>query len=343
MPDLFSLLKRLIQSILFVVFPVATTAFSAEKKDRQEVFITAAQLIEHLPDVSGDSIEQLLKVVNRPKFNGIIAKSDVDEIRSREQCSLDELMITLLPLARLFAQPSVSQYHVGIVALASSGNFCLGANIEAPGSPLGLTVHGEQAAIVNALVHGEDSITSLALTAAPCGHCRQFLYEMHNRSDLRFLIDEKPATRTSTLHELLPDPFGPQDLKLKSALFDSSKHDLRLDSESSDSLTLLALEACRNSYAPYTESYSAVGVRIVDGSMYSGFCVENAAYNPSISPMQAACVQLAFSGVDFSDITDVVLIEVRDAKISQNAVTKQILNVIAPNAELKIVHASVVE
>jgi hypothetical protein len=41
-----------------------------------------------------------------------------------------------------------------------------------------LQVHGEQFLIANLLLHKERSLQSLAISAAPCGHCRQFYSEL---------------------------------------------------------------------------------------------------------------------------------------------------------------------
>ena len=39
-------------------------------------------------------------------------------------------------------------------------------------------IHAEQCLIANALLHGETGIQKLAISAAPCGHCRQFYSEL---------------------------------------------------------------------------------------------------------------------------------------------------------------------
>lgn len=44
--------------------------------------------------------------------------------------------------------------------------------------PLYNSVHAEQFLLVNALHHGEREIRRLAVSAAPCGHCRQFYSEL---------------------------------------------------------------------------------------------------------------------------------------------------------------------
>ena len=59
-----------------------------------------------------------------------------------------------------------------------SGNLYFGANYEFPGQALSFTVHAEQAATMHAISFGETGIDLLAVSAAPCGYCRQFLNEL---------------------------------------------------------------------------------------------------------------------------------------------------------------------
>ena len=60
------------------------------------------------------------------------------------------------------------------VGLGASGALYVGVNLEFARLPLYNSVHAEQFLLVNALHHGERAIQRLAVSAAPCGHCRQF-------------------------------------------------------------------------------------------------------------------------------------------------------------------------
>ena len=72
----------------------------------------------------------------------------------------------------------ISGYPVGACVLGGkTGTVYIGANFEFC-SRLIETIHGEQCAVHNASVHGEPNITKLAVNAAPCGVCRQFLVEV---------------------------------------------------------------------------------------------------------------------------------------------------------------------
>lgn len=64
------------------------------------------------------------------------------------------------------------------VGLASSGAAYVGVNLEFAGAPLSQSVHGEQFLAANLLLHGERGLDTLAVSAAPCGHCRQFYSEL---------------------------------------------------------------------------------------------------------------------------------------------------------------------
>lgn len=83
------------------------------------------------------------------------------------------------------------------------------------GLPLNATIHAEQFAMVIALQAGE-GIISFAATAAPCGHCRQFLNELREGGDVRVLslmVDKFDKTKfDSLLSDLLLHSFGPLDL-----------------------------------------------------------------------------------------------------------------------------------
>ena len=59
-----------------------------------------------------------------------------------------------------------------------SGRLYAGVNLEFPGLPLQHSVHAEQFLITSAAWHGERGLRRIAVNAAPCGHCRQFIAEL---------------------------------------------------------------------------------------------------------------------------------------------------------------------
>jgi cytidine deaminase len=136
-----------------------------------------------------------------------------------------KLLLDLLPLAQRHAIAPLSHFAVGAVSLGTSGALYLGANCEIPGAALGFTVHAEQAAVAQALRFGETGIAALAVSAAPCGSCRQFLYELTTASQLQIVL---PDTPPAPLTRLFPQAFGPGDLGITAALMSPQDHRLVL-------------------------------------------------------------------------------------------------------------------
>jgi len=234
---------------------------------------------------------------------------------------LEQLMLAFIPLAKKFAIPPISNFYVGAVAHGLSGSLYFGANYEFPGQALSFTVHGEQAATAHAISFGETGIDLLAVSAAPCGYCRQFLYELTTASKLQIIL---PDTPTTLLTALLPNAFGPQDVGVTAALMSPQSHGMTLPSP--DEVTQAALDAANSSYAPYSLSYAGVALKTSDGRIYTGRVAENAAFNPSMSPLEAAVVTLTINGrKNYSDITDAVLVEAANSQASQISATRDVL------------------
>jgi cytidine deaminase len=234
---------------------------------------------------------------------------------------VEQLMLDLIPFAKTFAIPPISNFFVGAVALGSSGSIYFGANYEFTGQALSFCVHGEQAATAHAMSFGETGLEMLAVSAAPCGYCRQFLYELTTASTLRILV---PNAAPTLLPSLLPAAFGPSDLGVTAALMSPQSHGLTLSTY--DPIATAALAAANRSYAPYSHGYAGVALQTRDGAIYSGSVAENAAFNPSLSPLEAAIVDLVINGrKSYADIADVVLVEAEGAPVSQAGATRAVL------------------
>ena len=268
------------------------------------------------------------------------------EVQSRAAdrgLTVAELVLELLPWAEAYTSPPISNFRVGAVALGLSGAIYAGANLEFPGESLSFTVHAEQAAVYNAWVHGETGVRLIASTAAPCGYCRQFLNELTTASELRVLLPGHPA---APLSALLPAAFGPRDLGLPGGLMQPATSSFRLAEPSADPVTAAALAAASAAYAPYSGTYAGIGLRTADGSIYEGRYAENAAFNPSLSPLQGALISLALAGGSYDAIDDAVLVEAPEPasgrlqhSASQRASAAAVLAVVAPNVSLRYVRA----
>lgn len=233
----------------------------------------------------------------------------------------------LLPQAAAFAKPPISNFRVGAVARGASGKLYFGANLEFAGEALSFTVHAEQSAVAHAWMSGETAIDVVATTAAPCGYCRQFLNELAGELTIVMPGESRP------LRELLPSSFGPRDLGIDGGLLHARDHRLTVDAD--DDLARAALAAANRSYAPYSKSYAGLALRTNAGAIFAGAYGENAAFNPSLSPLQAALSQLNLGGGAWSDIAEVTLVSV-DA-MHDNA-TRVILGAIG-NAPLRVLRA----
>lgn len=249
--------------------------------------------------------------------------------------TIDAVMIELLPLAGTYSNAPLSHFAVGAIALGESGALYLGANFEVPQCGLNQAIHAEQSAIANAYGHRETGIKAVAVTAAPCGHCRQFLNEIAGGDAIRILtLDDQPRT----LKSLLPASFGPKDLDQQEAMFTSALRPLRL-TRTGDALAQRALEAADRSYAPYTTSPSGCAIEMANGTVVSGSYLENAAFNPSLAPLQSALVSVVMHQEDLAGITRVVLVEIADARITHQAETRLVLAVLSPKASFETLTA----
>jgi cytidine deaminase len=224
----------------------------------------------------------------------------------------------LVPFVQRYAQAPISSFRVGAAARGSSGSLYLGANLEFPGAALLFSVHAEQAATTNAWLNGEEGLTAIAVSAAPCGYCRQFLQELVTASTLRVLV---AGHEPRLLGELLPEAFGPLDLGVTAALMTPEDHGLRVDG---DALVQEAIAAANASYAPYSRGFAGVAIQTAAGSVYAGRYAENAAFNPSMSPLESALVMRALGGDADDALTRAVLVEAPSAA-SQRGATAALL------------------
>lgn len=260
---------------------------------------------------------------------GILRAESVVAIGAELSISVEELMLLLLPVAERFARAPISSFNVGAVVKGmshhpnGSSSLYLGANFEYKNLSLNFSIHAEQSAVSNAWLNGETGVESIATSAAPCGHCRQFLYELSGTNSLPIIIPEEHSKGISQIdiQTLLPSAFGPKQLGCDQLLMQENlaSETFILRHQIDDEFVLLVLEQARASYAPYTKNYTACGIQLNNGSMFFGRYAENAAHNPSLSAFSSAVSQLVMSQSvenefthDFvGNITRVVMVENR--------------------------------
>lgn len=275
----------------------------------------------------------ILESVQEVAVAGRISADDAEAMAQEAGKGMDELMLTLIASAGTSSLPSLSGFKVGAVAQGVSGALYYGANLEFPTCPVDQAVHAEQAAVVNAYGHGETGISRLAVSAAPCGYCRQFLYELDGAEDLVVLL---AGIAPTPLTDFLPQAFGPQDLGVTGGMMGPQDHGLRIDGDVAKGAEAAA-SAANKSYAPYTESYAGAAIETEDGAIFEGPYLENAAFNPSMSPMQAAVVMAQLSGHAPSTFKEIWVASRRDGKIDHSKTAGMVSKSIAPDCPVHAV------
>lgn len=118
-------------------------------------------------------------------------------------------MIDLLAAADAAAARAYAPYsgfRVGAAVRARDGRVFSGCNVENAAYPLGSCA--ERTAISRAVAEGgcaPGDLEAIAITASPCGGCRQWLVEF--RIDRVSYRREDGSVASSTPAELLPDTF----------------------------------------------------------------------------------------------------------------------------------------
>lgn len=125
----------------------------------------------------------------------------------------DKLIETSLG-ARRWAYAPYSKYAVGVALLTSSGKVYDGVNVENAAYPTSMCA--ERVAVFKAVSEGEKKFTAIAVASSnggtPCGACRQVLSEFGLDTKVLILNGDGKIERETTVGELLPGAFGPQDL-----------------------------------------------------------------------------------------------------------------------------------
>lgn len=120
--------------------------------------------------------------------------------------------------ARGAAYAPYSRFAVGAALLCADGSIIAGCNVE--NASYGATICAERSAMVAAVARGQRRFLAIAIAGppgvalGPCGMCRQVLSEFSPDGALRVLTRAGDGTpRATTIAALLPDAFGPADLR----------------------------------------------------------------------------------------------------------------------------------
>jgi cytidine deaminase len=280
-----------------------------------------------------------------PRQVGRLFARQCTELIQRLEINLEQLMIRLLPLAKAYAVVPVSGFQVGAVALADTGSnggptdLFLGANIEFMHQPLNQSIHAEQSAVLHAWHQGAQFLRAIATSEAPCGYCRQFLYEFDKNAQLVVITPDgkNKAYRGTALSDLLPRAFGPLDMDNPAGLTASATADriFRLPAAVKDRTVAGALMAAEKSYAPYTRNFAGCGLQTSTGEIFKGRCVESAAFNPSLTALHSAILCLNMATFEAEQTVQRVVLVEKPTKVSQRRAAELLLESWAPQIDLE--------
>jgi len=117
----------------------------------------------------------------------------------------DEQLLEQAAVASAYAYAPYSSFRVGAAVLARDGRVITGTNVE--NASYGLTLCAERAALARAVAEGirPGDVELVAVTASPCGACRQWLLEFGVD---RVVFRHEGGVVVRRPEELLPDSFS---------------------------------------------------------------------------------------------------------------------------------------
>lgn len=129
----------------------------------------------------------------------------------------EHLLATSAATAMNNAYAPYSKFHVGAALLAEDGNIYAGCNVENAAYPVGSCA--EASAISAMIIAGQSKIKAIAVAGSgdelctPCGGCRQRIREFAEENTPILICDQNGLRHITTLGELLPMSFGPDNLQ----------------------------------------------------------------------------------------------------------------------------------
>jgi cytidine deaminase len=266
-------------------------------------------------------------------LGGILLKQDADAIRLEHGLTVEELMRLARGTAESFARPPISNFFVGAVGLErETGNLIFGGNLEFVGAHIGNTVHGEGFVFSRAFSRGTSIETICLGEAHPCEHCRQYMSEFAATAQLT-LIDL--IGHRLKMAELYPWPFDPGYLGERGIVAGEVRNlDVAVRSDDLDpGIAARLTELGRRAYVPYGKTPAAIVLQLADGTVVGGAAIESVSFNPTMSPLQAAMIDLFAHGYATSDIV-AATVATRSGPVDYVRHARDLLSVVAPGVVL---------
>ena len=127
-------------------------------------------------------------------------------------------LVNAASAAMQHAYAPYSKYPVGASVLTDKGNIYVGCNVERV--TYSQTTHAERNAVDTMIANGERRIDTLCCAsldgAIPCAECRQGMWEFcGGDSNVTVIASDKEKNITiTTIGEIYPYPFGPEELNI---------------------------------------------------------------------------------------------------------------------------------
>ena len=123
-------------------------------------------------------------------------------------------LVDLAIITRQRAYAPYSNYRVGSSLRTKSGRIYTGVNVENAAYPQ--TMCAERVAIFKAVSEGEKEFEVITVVTdnggSPCGGCRQVMAEFGLDTVVILVNGDGKIVKETTVRELLPDAFTPDDL-----------------------------------------------------------------------------------------------------------------------------------
>lgn len=128
----------------------------------------------------------------------------------------EQVLVKMAQTVRNNAYAPYSKYKVGAAVMAENTKIYGGCNVE--NASYGQTDCAEKNAINTMVTDGQRKIIALCVVhksgGLPCGACRQMIWEFSgNDPTVKIIcVDLKGNVILTTIGEIYPQPFGPEDL-----------------------------------------------------------------------------------------------------------------------------------
>jgi len=287
---------------------------------------TMAQALSKLPSILALVVKMRLKAGGWLGPVSLTAEEATDVLAATKM-NVREMMGALLDVAAAMGRMPGEGNHIGAVLEAESGAIYLGSPFAWQGTGLKFSMHGVQAAVLNAWHQGESRLRSLMVETPPCACCRQFLRETWNWNNIKIYQagDGSESGKTGAFTEI---PFAMNGLKLegiKSRLMGEPQRGITLGKFETNELINLAAEAASYAYAPYSKNFAGVALKTKRGTVHLGRYAECSSSIVGVLAIESALISVVASGGSLSDVAEVILVETRGTVTQFSATQKLVM------------------